>query len=186
MSPADPTAVPNSRARDIPGLVVIGVGSPVITAVGAGGSGPRGVPPGGYGVRGEGRGKSLYHAYCDGACRGNPGPGAAAAYINPPGPVPMIALSKYSPATTNNRAELAAVILALRAIPVGEEVTVHSDSQVTIYGASGQWKRKANLDLWELLDHEADLRQVTWEWHRRNSLPPLAWADRLANKVAGL
>lgn len=52
--------------------------------------------------------------------------------------------------TTNNRMELTAVIEALAF--VRDDVTIRSDSMVTLNGARGTWKRNANKDLWSRLD----------------------------------
>ena len=53
--------------------------------------------------------------------------------------------------TTNNRMELTAVIEALNFIQ-GNEYEIYTDSQLTMNCATGSWKRKANLDLWEKYD----------------------------------
>jgi ribonuclease HI len=107
-------------------------------------------------------------AYADGSCLGNPGPGGwGVVVIDPDG-----ATHEYSgvdPSTTNNRMEIAAAIEALRAIPAGADVRLHSDSQYVIKTMTLGWKRRENLDLWRLLDHEASQRRVQWEWVRGHS-----------------
>src|SRR5271166_5415871 len=45
-------------------------------------------------------------------------------------------------------------------------VILRSDSQYVIKTMMEGWKRKANLDLWELLDAEAAARRVRFEWVR--------------------
>ena len=55
--------------------------------------------------------------------------------------------------TTNNRMELQAIIEAMRyADGLGEEVTIHSDSNICVHCGNKEWKRKANLDLWGVFD----------------------------------
>lgn len=64
--------------------------------------------------------------------------------------------SKYSKGfkdTTNNRMELIAVIIALRAIknPINS-LTIYSDSMYVIGCATLGWKRKKNVELWMKFD----------------------------------
>ena len=63
------------------------------------------------------------------------------------------------PATSNNRAEIAAVLTALAAVPhlgsgpwSAAGVTIWSDSNYTVYCGTGRWKRQKNTDLWPILD----------------------------------
>ncbi len=63
------------------------------------------------------------------------------------------------PATSNNRAEIAAVLAALAALPhlgsgpwAAAGVTIWSDSNYTVYCGTGRWKRQKNTDLWPILD----------------------------------
>ena len=102
-------------------------------------------------------------AYTDGACIQNPGGPAGwsvilvsvdhvdgeriregAPRIECYGHIPA------SPNTTNNRAEIAAVLAALCLAPRDQPLTIHSDSEYTIKVATGVFKVKANSDLWEL------------------------------------
>lgn len=55
--------------------------------------------------------------------------------------------------STNNKCELLAVIIALNAVskPV-DQIVIHSDSQYVIGCATQGWKRKKNVDLWQLYD----------------------------------
>jgi ribonuclease HI len=55
-----------------------------------------------------------------------------------------------SPNTTNNRAEIAAVLAALCIAPRDQPLTIYSDSEYTIKVAQGIYQMKANPDLWEL------------------------------------
>lgn len=59
---------------------------------------------------------------------------------------------------TNNRAELMGIIRALESETI-EDMTVVSDSMVTIRCAKGEFRRNANLDLWERFDAALELRR---------------------------
>lgn len=61
--------------------------------------------------------------------------------------------SKMIPDTTNNKCELLAVIYALNALskPV-DSIIIYSDSQYVIGCATKGWKRKKNVELWNLYD----------------------------------
>ncbi len=57
--------------------------------------------------------------------------------------------------TTNNKMELGAIIIGLRAIkkPI-DSLTIVSDSQYCIGCAIKGWKRKKNIKLWEAFDKQ--------------------------------
>jgi len=118
--------------------------------------------------------------YCDGACRGNPGPGGwAAVLLFPQGGERVLKGGEKE--TTNNRMELTAAIKALQALDVSSAVTFITDSSYLMNGATiwlpgwkkRNWKRKegalANIDLWQALDREMQRHQVRWEWVRGHS-----------------
>jgi len=118
--------------------------------------------------------------YCDGACRGNPGPGGwAAVLLFPQGGERVLKGGEKE--TTNNRMELTAAIKALQALDVSSAVTFITDSSYLMNGATiwlpgwkkHNWKRKegalANIDLWQALDREMQRHQVRWEWVRGHS-----------------
>ena len=65
--------------------------------------------------------------FCDGACSGNPGPGGWGAILRF-GAVEK-ELSGGDPDTTNNRMELTAAIMGLRALKRPCEVTLVTDSK---------------------------------------------------------
>ena len=107
-------------------------------------------------------GKQGVVAYTDGACLNNPGGPAGwsallwAASDVLSGKVRPGALSlacfghiPKSPTTTNNRAEMSAVLAVLSVVPPELSLTIHSDSQYTINVALGKWKMKKNADLWK-------------------------------------
>lgn len=57
---------------------------------------------------------------------------------------------------TNNRAELNAVYEALKYIAnldsTGEQITIYSDSEITIKGLKGECSRNANKDIWHQIE----------------------------------
>ena len=120
-------------------------------------------------------------AYTDGACIKNPGGPAGwstilvscdavvneeilpdAERIESFGHIPK------SPETTNNRAEISAVLATLSIAPRDYPLKIYSDSEYTIKVAQGVYKMKANPDLWDL--YKILLRKrstpVTFEWVR--------------------
>jgi ribonuclease HI len=125
-----------------------------------------------------------FKIYTDGGCSGNPGPGGWA-YVMVRQTfqgVQVIAKEKGSEKnTTNNRMELTAVIMALRALKtrtdVPRQTAVLTDSQYVQKGITEWilgWKRNAwrtadkkpvkNQDLWMELDSLAGEFPIQWEW----------------------
>ena len=96
-------------------------------------------------------------AYTDGACRGNPGPAAAATVLSVDGQV-VAERSKYLGKSTNNRAEYEAVILALKTAAElnAAAVTICTDSQLIARQLTGRYRIK-NEDLMPLRDKIKDL-----------------------------
>ena len=103
--------------------------------------------------------------YTDGACSGNPGPGGWGAILEFMGHEKEMSGGEAS--TTNNRMELTAVIMGLRALKEPCIVELYSDSKYVIDGLQKGWaagwrekgwiksdkKPALNPDLWgELLD----------------------------------
>jgi ribonuclease HI len=139
----------------------------------------------------------------DGACIGNPGPGGWAFVYDNAGA--LTHASGSHPATTNNRMEATAIIMALTHLSPGERVCILSDSEITVKGlnewrpgwkARG-WKKSngkpvANRDLWIKLDElvEAVGNSVSFHWvrghdgHRLNEEADL-YANLAATKVLG-
>ena len=121
--------------------------------------------------------------YTDGSCIVNPGPGGWAAIIVEDGSEKSFHGGEDS--TTNNRMEILAVVRGLEAIPEAAKATVYSDSQYVINTMTRNWKRRANNDLWVLLDAEVGKRKVQWRWVRGHAGDPMnEKADALANKEA--
>ena len=133
-------------------------------------------------------------AFTDGACRGNPGPGGWGALLRFNGSERKLYGAERD--TTNNRMELSAAIEALKALKEPCQVALTTDSQYVRKGITEWiqgWKRKGwktagnkpvkNVDLWQVLDSQAQRHQVEWHWvkghsgHRENEI-----ADELANR----
>lgn len=116
--------------------------------------------------------------HCDGACQqgGRPrGPGGWGLLIDSH-TVPRIELCGGEPSTTNNRMEMTAALTALRVLPAPCVVTIITDSQYLVKGATlwlPGWRRKnfhrkdapiPNADLWRALDTLATGRPIIWKW----------------------
>jgi ribonuclease HI len=80
-----------------------------------------------------------------------------------------IEASGYDPHTTVNRMEMMAAVEGLKRCPEGVAVLVISDSMLLVKCGSGEWKRKANLDLWSLLDEQMKNRSVVFRWVRSHN-----------------
>ena len=131
--------------------------------------------------------------FTDGACRGNPGPGAWAALLRYQGKEKTIFGTET--ATTNNRMELMAAIQALVALKKSCQISLSTDSQYVKKGITEwllQWKRRAwlkankkpvkNSDLWKELAKQAERHHICWEWVKGHSgHPENDRVDSLAN-----
>ena len=113
--------------------------------------------------------------FTDGACSGNPGPGGWGALLRYGGTEKE--LSGGEAATTNNRMELMAAIMALEALKRPATVTLTTDSVYVRDGVTKWihgWKRNGwktaakkpvkNEDLWRRLDAAAQPHEVDWRW----------------------
>ncbi len=113
--------------------------------------------------------------HTDGACLGNPGPGGWAALLRHAGVERELAGGEA--ATTNNRMELMAAIMALEALKSPCEVVLSTDSQYVQKGIGEWlpnwirrgWKTAAgepvkNQDLWQRLHAAASPHKVAWKW----------------------
>jgi ribonuclease HI len=88
--------------------------------------------------------KSSAEIYCDGASRGNPGPASAGAVLLDQAGKILAEISQRLGRATNNEAEYAALILALRKareLGIGT-VSVKADSQLVIRQLTGEYKVK--------------------------------------------
>ena len=101
----------------------------------------------------------MFHIYTDGSCLKNPnGPSAwAFIFVEPSIQEELYLSSGFSPNSTNNRMELTAIIEAIEFIPFfpleNDEFIIYTDSLWAKNCALGEWKRKANLDLWNRYDN---------------------------------
>ena len=140
----------------------------------------------------------MINIYTDGACKGNPGPGGWGALIIEGETKKEIYGGEVN--STNNRMEIMAVIMALKAINTVSEITVFTDSTYVQKGINewiGKWKVNGwrtsnkkevkNKDLWVQLDNLASKLKVSWMWVKGHSgHPENDRADYLANKGVGM
>lgn len=134
--------------------------------------------------------------FTDGSCLGNPGPGGYGIVLRYKGKEKY--LSEGYTLTTNNRMEMMAAVVALKALTESCQVTLTTDSQYVRQGITQWihgWKKKnwqtsakkpvKNVDLWKALDQETARHQVEWKWvkghagHRENEI-----CDDLARTAA--
>jgi ribonuclease HI len=124
-----------------------------------------------------------YLAYTDGACLGNPdGPGGWGAYVIGPDETTWQLWGHLS-STSNNRAEVLALLAAIEWVPACSSLLVRSDSEYTLKVLSGAYKAKANRDLWDAVRATVDTQRLrlTTEWVRGHAGDPgNEQADRLA------
>ena len=133
--------------------------------------------------------------FTDGACRGNPGPGGWAALLRYGEAETTIHGAVMQ--TTNNRMELQAALSALQKLKRPCSVRITTDSEYLMKGIlewMPNWKLKGwktssrkpvkNQDLWQQLDRQVEMHDVTWNWvkghagHVENER-----VDRLANEA---
>ena len=132
--------------------------------------------------------------YTDGACSGNPGPGGWAAILRSGGREKVIFDGEEE--TTNNRMEIKAALMALRALNKPSKVLFHTDSSYLLNGATSwlpdwkkrNWKRKhgqlQNIDLWKEMDEELAKHEVEWLWVKGHAGNPLnERVDALARRA---
>ncbi len=119
--------------------------------------------------------------HTDGACKGNPGPGAYGAVLVCGNH--RKELSAGYRLTTNNRMELRAAIAALELLIEPCDVELHSDSKYLIHaitqGWIDGWRRRGwvtsdkkpvkNQDLWQLLIAAMAPHKIRWYWVKGHS-----------------
>ncbi len=135
--------------------------------------------------------------YTDGSCKFNPGPGGWGA---------VLVYGKHErelsggdPETTNNRMELTAAIMALRALKEPCRVHLCSDSKYLIDGLEKGWARSwrgkgwkkpdkssaLNPDLWEELLALEERHEIEYEWVKGHAGHPYnERCDRMAQSEA--
>lgn len=131
--------------------------------------------------------------YTDGACSGNPGPGGWAAILRYGKTEREICGGEEH--TTNNRMELTAVIMALKALKEPCEVDLYSDSKYVVEAIEKNWavswrkrgwkksdnKPALNPDLWEELLNLLDIHKVNFVWIKgHNEHPENERCDKMA------
>lgn len=120
------------------------------------------------------------HAWTDGACSGNPGPGGWGVVLRAMDGDVIVkerTLKGGESDTTNNRMELMAAISALEILERPSELTITTDSAYVKDGITkwifnwkkNGWKNSAkkpvkNEDLWKRIDAAQARHQVTWKW----------------------
>ena len=72
------------------------------------------------------------------------------------------------PHTTNNRAEMEAVIEGLKILIYRSDVTVYSDSKYIVNTMTQNWKKNTNFDLWTELDNLCRNHNVRFKWISRD------------------
>jgi ribonuclease HI len=118
--------------------------------------------------------------YTDGSCSGNPGPGGWGALLQ--FGKHKKELSGAERETTNNRMEITAAVMALRALKEPCQVELYTDSEylkkgITEWienwkklgwrrGSPGKTKPLANADLWQELDRAIRSHEIKWHWLR--------------------
>ena len=115
--------------------------------------------------------------WTDGACSGNPGPGGYGAILQ--FGEREKELSGGESATTNNRMELMAAIVALEALTRPCAVDLHTDSQYVGNGVTqwlAGWKARGwktadrkpvkNVELWRRLEEASERHEIDWRWIR--------------------
>jgi ribonuclease HI len=135
--------------------------------------------------------------YTDGGCINNPGPGGYGIVITNGNKTKEV--SGGYRLTTNNRMELMACIVALRALKKPNNVIVHSDSKYVVDGISKGWAKKwqsknwiksdrkpaLNPDLWEQLLQLCEKHNVEFKWVKGHAGIELnERCDYLATKAA--
>ncbi len=134
--------------------------------------------------------------YTDGACKGNPGPGAYGAVLLHG--VHRKEIAAGFRMTTNNRMELRAAIAALELLSEPCHVELHSDSKYLVQAITQRWidgwqkrgwltsdkKPVKNKDLWLRLLAAMQPHRIDWSWvkgHAGN--PENERCDELANQA---
>lgn len=99
--------------------------------------------------------------FTDGACSGNPGPGGWGALLRYNGKEKE--LSGGEKETTNNRMELTAAIMALRALKEPCKVTLTTDSKYLADGIEKGWAASWKKNGWRKADKKPALNVDLWE-----------------------
>ncbi len=130
--------------------------------------------------------------FTDGACSGNPGPGGWGALLR----YDSVEKELYGgeSATTNNRMEMMAAIVALESLKRPVKARLHTDSTYLRDGITKwihDWKKRnwrtadkkpvKNIDLWQRLEAALERHDVEWLWVKGHAgHPENERADALA------
>lgn len=131
----------------------------------------------------------IIQIYTDGACSGNPGPGAYAVIMKFNEREKI--LTEGFRKTTNNRMELLSVIVALEKITTDKyPVEIYSDSKYVIDAITKGWvfnwvktnfKGKKNEDLWRRFLEVEKKFNITYHWVKgHNGHPENERCDKIA------
>ena len=140
-------------------------------------------------------------AWTDGACSGNPGPGGWGVLMRAIEGETVLKereLQGGEAATTNNRMELMAAIMALEALTEPCQITLQTDSQYVRQGITewmANWVRRnwktaggdpvKNRDLWERLHAAKQTHKIEWRWVKGHSGDPdNERVDQMAREAA--
>lgn len=83
--------------------------------------------------------------------------------------------SGFATDTTNNRMEMTAALMGLRALKHPMPVTIFTDSEYLMHAFTlgwlkkwerKKWKKVKNVDLWQALQAEVKKHNVQWTWVR--------------------
>ena len=112
--------------------------------------------------------RNVYDCYTDGSCNNlSANKEGGAAYLILLNGKEILRRSKALIHTTNNRAEMLAIISAVKRCPIGADIVIHTDSKYAIF-SFGHRKRISdsvkNNDLIHLYRKEAAQKKVTFEW----------------------
>lgn len=99
--------------------------------------------------------------YTDGACSGNPGKGGWGAVLKFGSAEKQLCGAK--PDTTNNRMELTAVIMGLKALKEPCIVELTTDSKYVADGLSKGWAKSWRANGWKKKDKKPALNADLWE-----------------------
>lgn len=105
--------------------------------------------------------KKCVTLYTDGACSGNPGAGGWGAILIYNGRERELSGGEES--TTNNRMELMAVIMGLKALKYPCAVEVYSDSAYTVNAFANGWITSWKKNGWKKADHKPVLNTDLWQ-----------------------
>src|ERR1035437_1158252 len=139
---------------------------------------------------------NIFHVFTDGSVLGNPGPGGWAAVLMSGDK--RWEISGAMASTTISEMELLAAVEALRTIPTGSRVQIHSDSELLIRGMlfhierwqSQSWRNSRGAllqhqELWRELLGMNERMNIHWRWIRGHSGHPVQTrADALAYRAA--